>query len=451
MTLRVMLVDDEPMALEGLQLLIDWQKEGFEVVACCRNGAEALAMLPQARPDYIMTDLYMPVMDGITLIRRAREIGFEGVCGIVSGYGDFEKARQALELGVTGYILKPIDMEEASRTVAEARKTLLARAGNGFTAPYQQALTALLSGVSRDTAALPQAGEWRLATWGSPLPIVALHGILKAVRETGALCTAHILDGREWLALCDGRGTAAALTAAEKACAACGRTLYAGDAVDSASALYAARKALDKRFDDYRRPLMRMLEALEQTVALRQQGAFIRMAADVQAFCEAHSRAVLDQATSLWRAACARQLVQMPERLTRFIDESLQTQDIQSLGLLTIRLLSPEQQRLSDIVKTYTLAHYAENLTLDGLAGTLGYNAAYLGRVFRDETGEPYRAYLTGVRMQKAAALLLSSDASALMISQQVGYGKYTVFLSHFKLFFGQTPEAYRRAPRLTP
>ncbi|HML49604.1 MAG TPA: response regulator, partial [Clostridia bacterium] len=76
--LRAMLVDDEPLALEGLELLIDWKKEGFSVCAACGSAREALSLLPQTRPHLIVTDIRMAEMDGMRLMDRARALGYAG-------------------------------------------------------------------------------------------------------------------------------------------------------------------------------------------------------------------------------------------------------------------------------------------------------------------------------------------------------------------------------------
>lgn len=445
--LRVMLVDDEPIALEGLQLLIDWHKEGFEIVALCQSAMEALKKLPSAKPDLIVTDLYMPQMDGITLIRHAREAGYEGEFNIVSGYSDFEKARQALELGVSGYILKPIDDKDASLAIDAARKAILLRAQSkkqgASCPPYQAQLTAMLMGREYDADALP-SGEWRLLTWGSPLPIETLHQLQFRAEAMQVKATAHILGGQEWLVLYAKADTSKALADLRSAVALAGREVYAGDAVAKPFALIQEKKRLSQQLSRYQARLSEMLDELEKTVALRQTDEFVSKAGQLKAFCEAHSLRVKEQALSLWRACCARQFERQPDKLSQFIEESVQADDVRSLGLMAIRLLSPDQQRLSDVVKERTQQGYAQNLTLERLAADLGYNAAYLGRVFREETGLPYRTYLTSVRIEKAAALIRETTDSIASIANTVGFIKYKSFLDHFKLSYGVTPDAYR-------
>lgn len=121
---RALLVDDESLALEGLNLLVDWPGAGFSVCGQAENGREALALMEQLRPHLVVKDLYMPLMDGLTLMRAARERGFKGQFVIVSGYSDFQIARSALKLKPAGYLLKPIDPDEAAATLARVRAEL---------------------------------------------------------------------------------------------------------------------------------------------------------------------------------------------------------------------------------------------------------------------------------------------------------------------------------------
>lgn len=447
--LRVMLVDDEAMALEGLQLLIDWNKNGFTVAACCRTGAEALRRLADARPDLIVTDLFMPEIDGIALIQTAKERGFAGEFIIVSGYSDFEKARRALSLGAAGYILKPVDPDEAAGAIDRARKALLSRAmrdGQGErAAKYQPQLIDMMLGRSFDMSALPEGGEWRLTTWGSPLPMETLGQIKDALSALKTDAIPCILDEREWLILhADGSLDAAVRKLSQKVLA-LGRTLYAGEPLQTPAQLTASREKLEAQLNQYHAQLSRAIAELESTVTLRQEQAFISKAKALQAFCDARGRRVSAQALAMWRACCARQFEEAPDKLARFVNESVNVRDIRALGYLTIRLLSPAQQRLSDVVMAHARAGLGDSLTLDGIAAALGYNAAYLGRVFREETGVVFHTWLTALRMRRAAELLAGTQTPIRDIALAVGLQKYDSFLNNFKLAYHMTPDAYRR------
>ena len=89
---KVIFVDDEPFALEGIRLMIEWEELGFEIVGMCENGEEALACTEACKPDLVVTDIRMPVIDGLELIERVQKAGSDPVFIILSGYNDFEYA-----------------------------------------------------------------------------------------------------------------------------------------------------------------------------------------------------------------------------------------------------------------------------------------------------------------------------------------------------------------------
>ncbi|SES82914.1 response regulator transcription factor [[Clostridium] polysaccharolyticum] len=118
--LRVLLVDDEPFILKGLKVLIDWNREGFEIAGTASNGEEALEFVRHNQVDLIMSDIKMPVMTGLELLKRIREENItDAYFVIVSGYADFSYAQQAMQYKCTNYILKPVKEEEL---VEELRK-----------------------------------------------------------------------------------------------------------------------------------------------------------------------------------------------------------------------------------------------------------------------------------------------------------------------------------------
>ncbi|WBL45428.1 response regulator [Clostridium estertheticum] len=118
-------MDDESMALELLKYILDWEKLGFSVCAACWNGKEAVDAIDKYEPDVIITDIKMPVMDGLDLIGYAREHGKENIKFIVvSGYGEFEYAKKAMKYGVRFYLQKPILQEEILEIIIEVKQQL---------------------------------------------------------------------------------------------------------------------------------------------------------------------------------------------------------------------------------------------------------------------------------------------------------------------------------------
>ncbi|HEX7056132.1 MAG TPA: response regulator [Bacilli bacterium] len=110
---KVILVDDEVFARQGLGNLIDWEQCGFTICGEAGNGEEALQLIELNAPNLVLTDIRMPEMDGLKLIQKVRENGNDKIKFIiVSGYNDFKYAQQAIKFGVHDFILKPIDEEE---------------------------------------------------------------------------------------------------------------------------------------------------------------------------------------------------------------------------------------------------------------------------------------------------------------------------------------------------
>ena len=103
--LRVILVDDEPFILQGLKVLIDWEAEGYEIAAALDNGEAVIEFLKENQVDLIITDIKMPGMTGIDLIRRIRQENLsEAYFVILSGYNDFTYAQQAIRYNCVDYI-----------------------------------------------------------------------------------------------------------------------------------------------------------------------------------------------------------------------------------------------------------------------------------------------------------------------------------------------------------
>ena len=120
--LKVLLVDDEPFILQGIKVIIDWEKEGFEIAATAENGLEALEYLKKEKVDLIIADIRMPGMTGLELLEQIRreEIS-DAYFVILSGYAEFDYARRAMQNKCTEYLLKPVDRETLLKLLHKVR------------------------------------------------------------------------------------------------------------------------------------------------------------------------------------------------------------------------------------------------------------------------------------------------------------------------------------------
>ena len=123
--LKVFLVEDETLIREGLRDIIPWQQYGYTFVGDAGDGEQALPLIREQRPDVLITDIRMPFMDGLALAGLvSREFPNTKII-IISGYDDFEYARQAIRIGVEQYLLKPITKAMLIRTLTEVREKIL--------------------------------------------------------------------------------------------------------------------------------------------------------------------------------------------------------------------------------------------------------------------------------------------------------------------------------------
>ncbi|OKP76218.1 DNA-binding response regulator [Paenibacillus sp. P3E] len=119
--IKVVIVDDEPKLRQGLQTLIAWESLGFTIAATAGNGRDALKIIEDEEPELLIADIRMPVMDGLQLIQHLRSADHQMQCIILSGYADFEYAKQAIKYGVAGYLVKPVNIAEMTATLKLVR------------------------------------------------------------------------------------------------------------------------------------------------------------------------------------------------------------------------------------------------------------------------------------------------------------------------------------------
>ena len=119
--LKIFLAEDEVIVRETIKRMIPWENLGFELVGEAADGEMALPLLIRQQPDLLITDIKMPFMDGLTLARLAKKEvpGLKVV--ILSGYDDFNYAKQAINIGVEDYLLKPITKNALIERLTEIR------------------------------------------------------------------------------------------------------------------------------------------------------------------------------------------------------------------------------------------------------------------------------------------------------------------------------------------
>lgn len=122
--LKVFLVEDESLIREGLRDNIPWEQYGFQLVGEASDGEMALPLIRKTKPDVMITDIKMPFMDGLSLSKIVSTEMPKIKIIIISGYDDFEYARQAIEVGVEQYLLKPITKSTLKKVLTEVKEKI---------------------------------------------------------------------------------------------------------------------------------------------------------------------------------------------------------------------------------------------------------------------------------------------------------------------------------------
>lgn len=142
----VLLVDDEESVLNVLEASIDWQELGVDTLLKAADGRAALDLFEQRQIDLLVTDIQMPIMGGIELIRNVRRLRPDTHCVLLTAYSEFEYAQEAIRLGVDNYLLKPVAKDEIAQTIQTALDNVYQHRENSATLLKENTLRRWVAG-----------------------------------------------------------------------------------------------------------------------------------------------------------------------------------------------------------------------------------------------------------------------------------------------------------------
>lgn len=507
MRFKVLLVDDEPAALEGMQLWIDWPKLGFDICGTSSNGAEALEKIGELQPDLVVTDVRMPVMDGLEMIeawqkQNARQVSF----AIVSGYSEFQYAQKALRFGITRYLLKPIDEEIAAEELGAIYKELLEERGRqriNRIATYEEAVS-LLKALLIQPPTLPWETERLAALSGlrAAWNVCLIHPKSSSSAETRELASAYAeeqeamylidLDFEGNLALVygfipdqDGLDGLVRIGELESRLRKRGAFAAVGEGAavlqEIAEAYRQAQTAMLHHFyadgpvgiTVYRDVAELAFRCQYDQTELADQIVGALQLLDKAGLEEALSKAEGNFRENYLAPDIVRKFVihlsyLMVEHLEGVPDKGVELQNqydipgnaaaactlwelmdrIRSFGMACIDLLledkSQRSQGIIQNINAYIREHYREPLTIKKLAEVFFLHPVYLGQLLQKKNGIHFNEMIHNLRIEEALKLLHDGNLNNGEIAEQVGYANYGQFLKQFEKRLQMSPNEYR-------
>lgn len=490
--MKLLLVDDEAYTRSGVETSIDWPAYGVTEIRTANDGRMGLDAARVFQPDILLTDVRMPFIMGVDMARQIRV--FLPKCQIIfmSGYSDKEYLMGAIKLASVAYVEKPLDLDEVAAAVSQAVALLQAEDQKANLIKHYD--IALARQVAFD---LTHQGEdsllheqWhRLEAPGGPYQSLAVHS---HVMHQGDLNTIQEIMQRyaNWSICAFSQDHTIAIHASALESSRLHQACVDLAAVHDDARVGVGSTVLEPwQFKDSFHTALRSLEKSFfhpgqkvfspcQTAAIDLSGAGLRAFVDLMfddrqlAEEKLHSaleqlRACDDTSISALRHAtywiCKEAFTAAPERLghmvsdnsycslENLIDQAASIDDLYQLIRMCIMVISPQdgtQMESSSIVRAtqrYIDQHFCEcGLTINQLSGKMYLSPAYLCVIFKNETGETIKSYITRCRIDKARQLLRTTRLHIQQIADACGFSNGNYFAKSFRHNTGMSPQDYR-------
>lgn len=499
--MNILIADDEKIEREGIRYLLSLEK-GERRIFEAANGKQAMQILRTENIDMILTDIKMPVMDGLELARRAKELFPEIRIVIFSGYNDFTFAQEAIRYGVTDYILKPVDPDNFHEIIEKAEKNMRERQAEENREIRRQNFLQqyflqnyLYSGKKE---ILEKAGEFvDLDKWNG------WHCAILIETDTAFFDTAEEnfpgelqkelrrvffylnLNERQSLLLfqdvyCDYLLVANHLYTFLKRNYMVRIYLSVSRKFDGCECLPEILGQLEQQMEEkFYHPEKHIFSCEEEE--LKMVAGEVQDSQLMQMISEDISRKDTEQ---LWKHfECLKEkyssntqfsamyikfvfsnVIQELFQENQFADEHRLEQEIDRLyscgnimDILKVtednireyekfleRSMSESRNEVA-AVKNYIYQHYGEDLNLEMLAEKVYLSSGYLSFIFKKETGMNLNRFIKVFRMEKASEFLHDTNMKVAQISEKVGFANVSYFCRSFREYYGCSPESYRK------
>lgn len=502
---RILIIDDEFIMRQGMKHMIDWEKEGFQIVGEASNGKEGLELVEKLRPHIVLADIVMPVLDGIEFSAILHERYPEIRLIILSSYDKFEYVRTTLTNGASDYILKPTLNEE--NLLKALKKTAASIPGIDLKRnehiSYESRIERFLSGYQEKLDEMAFADFFPYTLYRMlGINLKQLCGGKKHKMESArniidsfftddiSVVSLSVMSGEEYLCVLFNyriKDDAAIICKASDSVSKLGLAYEDTFAVLSQSFTELSKLRMIFQ-NDVREMLGRQfyypgqqLLVLENPADKSEIDRF-----DFERFSGCLNGGRLDEAAAMFgdymAYLCkmqadaykvknlAKNLLynylaeseryglpgdELKERYFIEIDQAKSSGEfLKTVAAVVSELITNEaggaarEDARIAAIKNYINNHYEEQLELADLAEQFGFSYNYLSSYFKSYIQEGFSGYLNKIRIEKACELMKDRSQSIAQISGHVGYSDQSYFCRVFKKATGETPSAFRRKCR---
>lgn len=417
--LRILLADDEPLVLIGLQGMLEWEKLGYTICGTARNGKLALEAIEREKPDIVIADVKMPVMDGLSLAHTCHEKGPLPVFIMLTSSEDFSYARRAIEAGVVDYLVKmdltPTSLCGALERASEKVKKERALTGQmpsksemeeGLRTLQDRFLIRLYAGLIPDEAHLQQEMKGLdlhldqpclIAAWGEILPANAAMTTEQQLKLNLACCRMLETTLQNYLPV-----------------------HATGTDVLHFSALFSLTEEQGRDVKAFLEPLLKKASQILYNYF---------------------------SARLLWavgRPAAAP--LGLPRRCRELDTLRLLLSDSEPILFAEDMDSDASASKLQTVaqVKAYIRDHLSEKLTLADVAAVFSFSPGYLSQLF-GKYGGGFVEYITEARVAAAKEMLEKGDKKIYEIAEELGFESSFYFSKVFKKATGLSPREYQQ------
>lgn len=495
--MKMVIADDETLVRVSLSSMIKDMETSWHIVSEATNGEELLEVVAEHKPNIVIVDIRMPKMSGLEAIRLGKEISPLTNWVILSGFSDFNYAQQAVKLGVSEYLLKPVDpgeLERALLNIYKDNKEYISLLNQQF----ENSLFALCHGLTSlkheerdsllyqgrfigwtfhlDTAqSASRASELqrefyeeihqsmdKYLIYGMNLALLALpNGELAAVGawdpDKGPDGKRHVHDFFQGITEIVGRHQSTQTTITILQTGEChgfgevnGRLQQLQQWSDLRAVCGIGRSV------DY----MELVKEAEAPNKLKAAGLMVAIADHLQDWMYLNYQNTVNELEALLQHSNVIDFTQTRQAIRLFISyaaglslpEAFTAQQLvgalRQHGEHVLQGRCTKETNSADLVNQviqYIEQHYMDDIGIGLIAGQLNVSANYLSALFHKKTGVMFVKYLTRIRMLKAKELLMNTNLQVKQVAEQIGYYSTRHFTKLFTQTFGSYPSDCRK------